>query len=84
MCQRTFCGQLLFNPLKIMIMKQKDFFVVTRIHREDLEAAGFDASNVTDEMMEEIASDMHNAHMNDIFWESLSTAAESLNIPKKE
>lgn len=65
-------------------MEKKDYFVVTRIHREDLEAAGFDTSNVTDEMMEEIASDMHNAHMSEIFWESLRIAAECLNIPEKE
>lgn len=65
-------------------MKQKDYFVVTRVHREDLEAAGFDASKVTDENMEQIAIDMHNAHMSEIFWESLKTAAECLNIPKKE
>ena len=62
-------------------MEKKDYFVVTRIHREDLEAIGYDTSNVSDETMQQIAKEMHEAYMNDAFWYSLGASAQSHNIP---
>lgn len=61
----------------------KDYFVIARIHRDDLDAAGFDSSNVSDEQMEKIARKMGDDYVTQLFWEHLSFFAEYLGIPKK-
>lgn len=60
------------------------FFVITRIHRDDLEAAGFDASDVDDDTMKELAGKMRSDYLTQLFWEHLPMLAEDLGIPKKD
>lgn len=64
--------------------KEKGYFPITSVHRDDLEAAGFDASEVSNSTMEQLAKYMCNAYLDDLFWVSLKIVAEELGIPKKE
>ena len=67
-------------------MQQHGFhggFPITSVAREDLESQGFDASNVTDEQMAEIADKMQDAYCDDAFWVELETIADDLEIPRK-
>ena len=45
-------------------MDNNGYFVITSVHRDDLEAAGFDSSKVTDEQMELLAKYMANDYLN--------------------
>lgn len=66
-------------------MEQKEFFEITSVSREDLESRGFDTSNVTDEMMQELASKMADDYCEQLFWDSMTIIAkECLNIPMKD
>jgi|GEM_PF-6874721 len=47
------------NYSKVTALEQ-DYFPITSVHRDDLKAAGFDASNVPDDVMTELASKMAN------------------------
>jgi hypothetical protein len=62
----------------------KESFVVTRVSREDLEALGYDTSEVSDETMERLASKLGDDYCEQLFWISLDITAEYLEIPKKE
>jgi hypothetical protein len=65
-------------------MNEEGYFVITRVHRDDLEAAGFDTSNVTDSQMEYLAKKMADDYLSQLFWSSLEIIAEDvLKIPKK-
>ena len=59
-------------------------FPITSVAREDLESQGFDASNVTDGQMAEIADHMADAYCVDAFWVELEVIAEDMGIPLKE
>ena len=65
-------------------MERNGYFEITSVHRDDLEAAGFDSSNVSDETMELLAKKMANDYLEQLYWTSLSIIAEDcLGIPKK-
>ena len=67
-------------------MQQHGFhggFPITSAAREDLESQGFDASNVTDDQMAEIADHMQDAYCDDAFWVELDVIAEDMGIPYK-
>jgi hypothetical protein len=59
-------------------------FPITSVAREDLESQGFDASNVTDDQMAEIADHMQDAYCDDAFWVELDVIAEDMGIPSKD
>lgn len=61
----------------------KESFEITSVSREDLEAAGFDASDVDDDTMERLADKMGDAYVSNGFWIDLPIIAEYLEIPKK-
>lgn len=63
-------------------MNGDGFFVIARVHRNDLEAAGFDTSNVTDDEMEQLASKLGSDYCEQLFWTALPIIAEHLEIPK--
>jgi hypothetical protein len=56
-------------------------FPITSVARDDLESQGFDASNVTDEQMAEIADHMQDAYCDDAFWVELDVIADDMGIP---
>ena len=62
----------------------KDSFVISRVSREDLEAIGFDTSNVSDSTMERLASRLGDDYCNQLFWISLDIMAEYFEIPRKK
>ena len=57
-------------------------FVISKVTREDLEEIGFDTSEVSDAVMERLASKLGDDYCDNLFWTSLEIIAESLNIPK--
>jgi lipoate synthase len=62
---------------------EKEYFKITSVARQDLEEIGFDASNVNDDTMEELASKMADAYIENDFWIELEVIADYLKIPKK-
>lgn len=58
------------------------FFIVTRIHRDDLRMLGFDTSNTSDEDMERLAERMENDYVEQLYWSSMEILAEDL-VPRK-
>ncbi|PIQ68300.1 MAG: hypothetical protein COV91_04865 [Candidatus Taylorbacteria bacterium CG11_big_fil_rev_8_21_14_0_20_46_11] len=61
----------------------KDFPIMS-VCRADLESAGFDTTNVDDDMMSELASKMANAYCDLGFWQDIRILAEYLKIKKQE
>ena len=59
-------------------------FPITSVSREDLEAKGFDTSEVDDDTMERLASKMGDDYCEQLFWTSLEIIAEYMGIPKKD
>ena len=60
-------------------------FEITSVTREDLESRGFDATNITDAQMEELARKMCDDYLEQMFWISLDIIAEDIiGIPKKK
>lgn len=63
----------------------KDEFTITSLSREDLKHLGYDITNVSDDIMEGIASRLEDDYCEQLFWTSLDIiASERFNIPKKE
>ena len=60
-------------------MKNKEFFKITNIHREDLaNIIGEKAYKFSDADMELLASKMADDYLNQLYWESMETIAEFL------
>jgi hypothetical protein len=72
------------NQLNSTMFRPKDgHFAITSVHRDDLETQGFDASNIDDATMFELAHKMANAYVESDFWIDLEIIAEHIGIPKK-
>lgn len=68
-------------------MQQHGFnggFPITSVARGDLESVGFDADNVTDDQMAEIADHMQDAYCDDAFWVEVEVIADDMGIPRTE
>jgi len=60
-------------------------FKISALTRDDLEAIGFDASDVDDDTMDRLASKLGDDYCEQLFWTSLEIIAEEgFNIPRKE
>ena len=59
-------------------------FPISELSREDLETLGFDSSKVDDATMERLASKLRDDYCEQLFWISLKTIAEYLEIPKNK
>lgn len=62
----------------------KTEFPITTICKEDVETAGFDISNITEEQLKKIADNMEDMYLQDGFWHDLRVSAEKVGIPKKK
>ena len=62
----------------------KETFIVTQVSREDLEAIGYDTSEVSDDTMERLASKLGDDYCEQLFWTSLDIMAEYMEIPKRK
>lgn len=65
------------------LLEQDDFFYITSLHRDDLEAVGFDVSEVTDNDMRRLAKLMGDDYTTQLFHVSMEILAEYMGIPKK-
>jgi hypothetical protein len=74
---------LVFANLRAAIQDAKEYFVLTCIHRADLNSIGFDGDAVTDEQMEELAARMGDAAMT-WYWDVLASTADSMELPRRE
>jgi hypothetical protein len=66
-------------------MKQQAYFVITRLHRDDLKSQFPDIPEeridaLSDEAMESIAHWMHEADLAGDFWDRLELVAEELLV----
>jgi hypothetical protein len=58
--------------------KNDGFFVISRLHRDDLRCLGYtdgQLEKLTDEHMNRIASKMSDDYYNQLFWDSLKIIA---------
>lgn len=62
--------------------RDKEWFKITSVHRDDLIHAGFDGDDVDDATMERLASKMCDDYVEQLFWEHIGIIAEYLGIPK--
>ena len=62
---------------------RKESFPITSVSRGDLDAKGFDTSEVDDATMERLASKMADDYCEQLFWSSMEIIAEYMDIPKK-
>ena len=67
-----------------MSNKNNNHFVITSVHRDDLERMGFDTANVTDSDMEDIARRMSYTYTESVFWNDLEFKAWEIGIPKRK
>lgn len=62
--------------------REKEWFQITCVHRDDLIEAGFDGDAVDDTIMERLASKMSDDYVEQLFWIHIGIIAEDLGIPK--
>jgi hypothetical protein len=60
------------------------FFIAQTIHREDINAVGFDGDSLSDEDMCGMANLVHEAIMNNDYWEILRIVCDEEGLPEKE
>jgi hypothetical protein len=56
--------------------KKQEWFVITRLHRDDLKEVGINAKNWPDDKMERLAGKMANDYLEQLHWSSLRDLAE--------
>lgn len=71
-----------YTDMSFVPVLKEGFFSITSVSRADLETLGFDVSNVTDDMMERIASKLADSYIPNGFWESLEYCGEMMEIPR--
>lgn len=64
--------------------REKEWFQITCVHRDDLIEAGFDGDAVDDTIMERLASKMCDDYVEQLFWIHIGIIAEDLGIPRLE
>lgn len=64
-------------------MNKNKEFSLTSVCRQDLESIGYDTSDINDETMQELASKMGEAIMEE-FWIDLPIIADRLSINKRQ
>lgn len=62
--------------------REKEWFQIICVHRDDLIQAGFDGDAVDDATMERLASKMSNDYVEQLFWLQIEILAEALGIKK--
>lgn len=74
---------LYFVDLDNIKEQNRESFPITSVSRGDLDAKGFDTSEVDDATMERLASKMADDYCEQLFWSSMEIIAEYMDIPKK-
>ena len=65
-----------------MPITREKHFEITSVHRDDLQQAGFDASQVVDAAMEHLASKTADDYYEQLFWDHYPIIAEIVGIPR--
>lgn len=74
-----------FYPTSSYMRVIKEEFPISFLSREDLEAKGFDTSEVDDDTMQRLADKMGDDYCEQLFWTSMEIIAEDgFDIPKRE
>lgn len=60
----------------------EDFFPITSVSRDDLQACGFDTRSITDGQMHNLAKKMANDYCDQLFWSSMEIIAKILEFPQ--
>ena len=60
------------------------FFSISRLHRDDFKTKGYDASDVDDATMEQIAKRMGDTFVSELFWLAIEASADAYNMPSYE
>lgn len=72
------CGEFLLVPTEMI-----DEFILTAVSRADLKSRGFDADNLSDEDMQDIADNMADDYIEyGGYWEGLEDEAEKMGARK--
>lgn len=61
----------------------KEIFIISELTRDDLEALGYDAKNLSNNMMQQIADDLCDYYCEQLFWISLEAIANHYNIRRR-
>lgn len=64
------------------MIREKEWFNITSVHRLDLIGLGYDGDAVDDATMEHLARKMSNDYVEQLFYLQVETYAEELGIPK--
>ncbi len=64
--------------------KEKEYFTITSVHRDQLEDLGYDVTGVADSTMQELANILEEIYYEVRFWPDLEAIANDLGIPKKK
>jgi len=75
------CTFKFFDDIEFFI--KKEFFIISRVGRDDLQHIGYDISEVDNDTMAELADRLGDDYCEQLFWGSLEIIADILNIPKK-
>lgn len=59
-------------------------FILTSVHRDDLKERGYKTSQLSDDDMKDLVSNMADAYMETSFWQQLDEVSDMMNIPKLE
>ena len=63
------------------MMRGREWFKITSVHRDDLICAGHDGDSVDDATMERLAEKMCDDYLEQLFWVQIGIISESLGIP---
>lgn len=66
------------------VLKDDGYFYITSVHRDDLEAQGFDVSNVSDAQMLKLAEMLSDDYCEQLFWTSVDSLAEYVGMTKRD
>lgn len=66
------------------VLKDDGYFYITSVHRDDLEARGFDVSNVSDAQMSKLAEMLSDDYCEQLFWTSVDSLAEYVGMTKRD
>ena len=61
----------------------KEIFTISELTRDDLEALGYNAKNLSNDMMQQIADDLCDDYCGQLFWSSLEVIADHYGIRKR-
>lgn len=75
----------MIESAKQEVESESGFFIVSRLHRDDFEAQGYDASGLTDDQMRHIASKMGDSFCAiGGFWDNVDYFGDDYKLPKIE